>query len=105
MYDFHVRRSRNERYFCGKIAKEKYPKHLINVVQKGIPVREDLLPELIIGCYLDTSTDPKYCPVVILEPPELWNKDVRARVAAIFLRQFCSPSVAFLNSAVAILAG
>ncbi|KAL5486910.1 hypothetical protein EMCRGX_G019450 [Ephydatia muelleri] len=105
MYDFHVRRSRYERYFCGKIAKEKYPKHLINVVQKGIPVREDLLPELIIGCYLDTSTDPKYCPVVILEPPELWNKDVRARVAALFLRQFCSPSVAFLNSAVAILAG
>ena len=77
----------------------------MNVVQKGIPVREDLLPELIVGCYLDTSTYPKYCPVVIIEPPGLWNESVRARIAAPFLTQFCIPSVAFLSSAVAILAG
>ena len=77
----------------------------MNVVQEGLPVREDLLPELIVGCYLDTFTYPTHCPVVIVEPPGLWNEDVRARVAAPFLRQFCSPSVAFLSSAVAILAG
>ena len=77
----------------------------MNVVTKGIPVREDFLPELIVGCYLDTSTNPKYCPIVIVEPPGLWNEDIRARIAAPFLRQLCSPSVAFLSSAVAILAG
>ena len=60
----------------------------MNVVTKGIPVREDLLPELIVGCYLDTSTYPKYCPVVIIEPPGLWNESVRARIAAPFLTQF-----------------
>eukprot|EP00731_Ephydatia_muelleri_P018508 Em0011g548a len=105
IYDFHVRRACYERYFCGKNAKESYPEHLVNVVQEGIPVREDFLPELIVGCYLDTSTNPKYCPIVIVEPPGLWNEDIRARIAAPFLRQLCSPSVAFLSSALAILAG
>ena len=105
MFDFHLRRGHYERYFCGESAKRDYPDHIVNVVKKGVPVRGDLLPELIMGCFLESCVYSKHCPLIILEPPGLWNDEVRARVAAPFLRQFSSPSVAFMSSAVAILAG
>ena len=105
MFDFHIRRAFYERYFCGRNAKEKYPDSIVHVIEKGLPIREELLPELIVGCFLDTNAYTRYCPVIILEPPGLWNDDIRARIAAPFLRQFYSPSVAYLSSAVAILAG
>ena len=43
---------------------------------------------------ISTSIHPRYCPVVIIEPPGLWNKDIRVKLAAPFQKQFCSPKVA-----------
>ena len=105
MFDFHIRHLCHQRYYCGESAKRDYPDHIVNVVEKGVPVREDLLPELIMGCLVETRVHTKCCPVIILEPPGLWNDEVRARVAAPFLSQFSCPSVTFMSSAVAILAG
>ena len=105
MFDLHLRRSMLERYYCGGIAKEKYPDHVVNVVEKGVPVLEELLPELIIDCFRESGSHPGSSPVVILEPPGVWNDDIRARVAAPFLRQLRNPFIAYLSSAVAILAG
>ena len=104
MFDLN-RRTSYERYFCGESAKRNFPNGIVNVIKKGVFIRADLLPELIMGCFLDTHVYSKHCPVIILEPPGLWNDKIRARVAAPFLRQFGSPSVAFMSSAVAILAG
>lgn len=105
MFDLHLRLHRYERYFCGESAKRDYPDHIVKVVEKGVPVHGNLLPELIMGCFLDTHVFSEHCPLIILEPPGLWNDEVRARVAAPFLYQFRNPSVAFMSSAVAILAG
>ena len=105
MYNVHYRKRCDERYFCGRNAKEQYPDYVVQVVEKGIPVHEELLAELMFICFLDTHTRPKLCPIIILEPPGLWNNDIRAKIAASFLLHYCSPSVAYLSSAVAILAG
>ena len=105
MFDFHLGRGHYECYLCGESAKRKYPDHIVNVVKKSVPVRGDLLPELIMGCFLETRVYSKHCSLIIIESPGLWKDEVRARVAAPFLRQFSSPSVAFMSSAVAILAG
>ncbi|KAL5486916.1 hypothetical protein EMCRGX_G019456 [Ephydatia muelleri] len=59
----------------------------------------------IENCNSDSIITSSVESVVAIEPPGLWNEDIRARIAAPFLRQLCSPSVAFLSSAVAILAG
>ena len=103
-----MRRQEYERYFCGKEAKQNYPGHILNVIEKGMPSKEaiGMLPEIITAFYYDCCVRPKYVPVVILEPPcGLWNKKIRGQVAYCFLRQFLQPSVSFLSSTVAILCG
>ena len=108
MFDLHMRRREYERYFCGKEAKERFPEHIVNVIEKGVPSKKAILmlPEIITGFYYDFRVRPKYTPVVILEPPGgLWDKIIRKKVAHSFLRQFMQPSVSFLSSTVAILCG
>lgn len=94
-----------ERFFCGKDAKELYPDHIVNVINKSVPHRYELLPEITFGCFVDLHICPKYCPVIVLEPPGLWNDNSRANMAASFLLQLRCPLVTFLSSAVAIVAG
>jgi len=103
-----MRRGEYERYFCGKEAKETFPEHIVNVIEKGVPSNEaiQMLPEIITGFYYDCRVRPKYAPVVILEPPGgLWDTKIRGKVAYSFLRQFMQPSVSFLSSTLAILCG
>ena len=105
LYDFHLRRRRYERYFCGKDAKAEYPNHIVNIIQGGIPVRPELLPEIMFGFFIESKVFPSYCPVIVLEPPGLWDNVIRAKVAAEFLRTLNCPSLVYLSSAVAVLAG
>lgn len=105
VFDLHLRRGEWERYFCGKDAKENFPNHLVNVIEKGVPVKAELLPEIITGFYYACNVKPKYTPVVILEPPGLWNPKIRSEVAYTFVKMFQQPSVSFLSSAVATLCG
>ena len=105
LYDFHLRRSRYQRYFCGKDAKAKYPNHIVNIIQGGIPVRPELLPEIMYGFFIESKAFPLYCPVIVLEPPGLWDNAIRAKVAAEFLQTIPCPSLVYLSSAVAVLAG
>ena len=100
-----MRRGEYERYFCGANAKELYPDDIVNVVEKGIPRQAHLLPEIVTGFYYDGHVRPKYCPVIVLEPPGLWDDKVRGEVAYSFLQQFQQPSVSFLSSAIAVLCG
>lgn len=102
-YDLHLRMREWERYFCGRDAKEKYPDHLIHLIEGGIPVKTKLLPEILTGFYYACHMRPQYTPVVILEPPGLWNKVIRSEVAYLFAKMFHHPSVGFLSSAVATL--
>ncbi|KAL5486937.1 hypothetical protein EMCRGX_G019478 [Ephydatia muelleri] len=105
LYDFHLRRRRYERYFCGKDAKATYPNHIVNIVQGGIPVRPELLPEIMFGFFIENKVFPSYSPVIVLEPPGLWDNVIRAKVAAEFVRTLLCPSLVYLSSAVAVLAG
>ena len=105
MFDLHMRRGEWERYFCGKDAKENFPNHLVNVVEAGIPVRAELLPEIVTGFYYACNVPPKFTPVVILEPPGLWNPTIRSQVGYTFVKMFLQCSVSFLSSAVATLCG
>ena len=105
VFDLHLRRGEWERYFSGKDAKENFPNHLVNVVEKGIPVRAELLPEIVTGFYYACSVPPKYTPVVILEPPGLWNPTIRSQVGYTFVKMFLQRSVSFISSAVATLCG
>ena len=105
MFDLHLRRGEYDRFFCGKKAKESYPQYIVNVIEKGVPVQPHLLPEIVTGFYYDCHVRPKYCPVIILEPPGLWDVNVRGKVAYSFLEMFLQPTVSFLSSAVAVLCG
>ena len=105
LYDFHLRRGHYQRIFCGKDAKVRFPNNIVNIVQGGIPVRPELLPEIMFGCFVESGIRPKYCPVIMLEPPGLWCDAIRAKVAAEFLRTMRCPSLIYLSSAVAVLAG
>jgi hypothetical protein len=105
VFDLHMRRGEWERYFCGKDAKENFPNHLVNVVEAGIPVRAELLPEIVTGFYYACNVPPKFTPVVILEPPGLWNPTIRSQVGYTFVKMFLQRSVSFLSSAVATLCG
>ena len=100
-----MRRGEWERYFCGKDAKDNFPNHVVNVIEKGIPVKAELLPEIITGFYYSCHVRPKYAPVVILEPPGLWDGKIRSEVAYTFVKMFQQSSVSFLSSAVATLCG
>ena len=103
VFDLHMRRGEWERYFCGKDAKENFPNHVVNMIEKGIPVKAELLPEIITGFYYSCHVRPKYAPVVILEPPGLWDGKIRSEVAYTFVKMFQQSSVSFLSSAVATL--
>ena len=105
IFDLHMRRGEYERYFCGKDARENFPNHIVNIIEKGIPVRSELLPEIITGFYYSCHVRPKYTPVVILEPPGLWDAKIRSQVAYTFVKMFLQSSVSFLSSAVATLCG
>ena len=105
VFDLHLRRGEWERYFSGKEAKENFPNNLVNVVEKGLPVRAELLPEIVTGFYYACNIAPKYTPVVILEPPGLWTPTTRSEVAYTFVKMFKQRSVSFLSSAVATLCG
>ena len=105
VFDLHLRRGEYDRFFCGKKAKESYPQYIVNVIEKGVPVQPHLLPEIVTGFYYDCHVRPKYCPVIILEPPGLWDVNVRGKVAYSFLEMFLQPTVSFLSSAVAVLCG
>ena len=93
------------RYFAGRQAKEKYPQYIIDIIEKGVPTQAQLLPEILAGFYFDCCIRPTYVPVIVLEPPGLWNDKIRGEVAYSFVRQFQQPSVSFLSSAVAVLCG
>ena len=105
MFDLHIRRREYDRYYCGRQAKEKYPGFIQNIVKNGVPMHSVLLPEIVTGFYYDCLVRPKYAPVVVLEPPGLWDAKVRGEVAHTFVRMFAQPSVSFLSSAVAVLCG
>lgn len=105
VFDIHMRRGEWERYFCGRDAKDNFPSHVVNVIEKGVPVKAELLPEIVTGFYYACDAKPKYTPVVILEPPGLWNPKIRSEVAYTFVKMFQQPSVSFVSSAVASLCG
>lgn len=100
-----MRRGEWERYFCGRDAKDNFPNHVVNVIDKGVPVKAELLPEIVTGFYYACDAKPRYTPVVILEPPGLWNPKIRSEVAYTFVKMFQQPSVSFVSSAVASLCG
>ena len=93
------------RYFCGREAKEQYPEFATSIIKKGIPVDPTMLPEIVTGLYYDCLVRPKYCPVIVLEPPGGWKDDIKREVACTFVRMYAQPSVSFLSSAVAVLCG
>ena len=105
VFDYVMRHGEWERYFCGQDAKENFPDHLVNVVEGGVPVRAELLPEIVTGFYYACSVYPKYTPVVILEPPGLWNPTIRSRVAHTFVKLLKMESISFISTAVATLCG
>lgn len=100
-----MRRAEYQRYFCGSEAKDLYPNYIVNIVERGVPVRPELLPEIVTAFYYDCRVRPKYTPVMVLEPPGLWNDKIRGEVAYSFSKQYMQPSVSFLSSAVAVLCG
>ena len=77
----------------------------MEVIQKGIPVKSSLLPEIITGMYYKCYVRPMLAPVLILEPPGLWDASIRSNVAYTFVKMFKQPNVSFLSSAVATLCG
>lgn len=101
----HKKRREYERYFCGNEAREYFSHYLVNVMEKGIPVRSELLPEIITWFYYSCHVKPTETPVVILEPPGLWDAKIRSQVAYTFVKMFLQSSVSFLSSAVATLCG
>ena len=105
IFDLHMRLGEWERYFCGRDAKERYPNHIVQLIERGIPVRPNLLPEILTGFYYNCHVRPKHTPVVILEPPGLWSSEIRDKVALSFVKMYEQPSVSFLSSAVATLCG
>ena len=105
VFDTYMRVREWECYYCGQYAKENFPNHVVNVIEKGIPVKAELLPEIITGFYYSCHVRPKYAPVVILEPPGLWDGKIRSKVAYTFVKLFMQSSVSFLSSAVTTLCG
>ena len=101
--DLHMRRFTYERYFCGREAKDKYPGQTREMVVGGLVVHPEFLPEIITGLYFDCRVRPKYAPVIILEPPGLWNDKMKKDIGYWFIRRFENPCISFLSSAVANL--
>ena len=98
-----MRRFTYQRYFCGREAKDKYPGRTREIVVGGLVVEPKFIPEIITGLYLDCRVRPKYAPVIILEPPGLWNKQMKHDIGYWFIERFRNPCISFLSSAVANL--
>ena len=69
----------------------------------GRVVNPQLLPEIITGLFFDCVVMPKYAPLVILEPPGLWDEKMKKDICYSFMKRFENPFVSFLSSAVANL--
>ena len=107
LYDLHLRRNMSSYYglFSGNEAKQLYPGHTYNVISKGVPHSCDHLYEILHRCFEFSEASSARCPMVVLEPPGLWNDKIRSEIAAPFLILFHNPSLVYISSAVAILAG
>ncbi len=47
IFDLYMRRYDYERYYSGREAKEKFPGHILPIVEKGLVTQSQILPEIV----------------------------------------------------------
>ena len=103
IFDMHMRRGAHERYFCGKDAREAYPKDIVNVIKNGLVTDHTLLPELWISIFMKIIERPEKHPLLVAEPLFGYSDQQKQSILKAAFNALLVPSVTFVNSAVLAL--